>query len=79
MITAVILYPKYEHMHIHSLNAAYSQLENVNDNSCINPCYLIMFLNKRFVCLRCMVRVAVLTCVYTLAINERIQTKIQQL
>lgn len=35
--TAVILYPKYEHMHIHSHNAAYSQLQSINDNSCINP------------------------------------------
>lgn len=60
-------------MHIHSHNAAYSQLENVNDNSCINPCYLIMFLNKKFVYLRCMVRVAVATCVYTLAEQTTIQ------
>ena len=34
---------------------------------------LIIFLIKKFVYLRCMVRVAVLTCVYTLAVNERIQ------
>nr|DAJ57445.1 MAG TPA: hypothetical protein [Caudoviricetes sp.] len=60
----------------HSYNAAYSQLQNVNDNSCINPCYLIMFLNKKFVYLRSMVRVAVFTCVYTLAVNERIQANI---
>lgn len=39
MITAVIFYPLCEHMHIHSYNAAYSQLQNVNDNSCVNPCY----------------------------------------
>ena len=35
--TAVIFfYPKYEHMHIHSHNAAYSQLQNVNDNASVN-------------------------------------------
>lgn len=60
-------------MHIHSHNAAYSQLQNVNDNSCINPCYLINILNKKFVYLRSMVRVAVLTCVYTLAVYRSIQ------
>nr|DAU72527.1 MAG TPA: hypothetical protein [Caudoviricetes sp.] len=58
----------------HSHNAAYSQLQTINDNSCINPCYLIMFINKKFVYLPYRVRVAVLTCVYTLAVNERIQT-----
>lgn len=46
-------------MHIHSYNAAYSQLKNVNDNSYINHCYLINILNKKFVYLRSMVRVAV--------------------
>ena len=56
--------------------AAYSQLQNINDNSCINPCYLIMFLNKKFVYLRSMVRVVVLTCVYTLAVYRSIQATI---
>lgn len=60
-------------MHIHSYNAAYSQLKNVNDNSYINHCYLINILNKKFVYLRSMVRVAVLTCVYTLAVYRSIQ------
>nr|DAN95743.1 MAG TPA: hypothetical protein [Caudoviricetes sp.] len=32
-----------------------------------------MFLNKKFVYLRSMVRVAVLTCVYTLAVYRSIQ------
>lgn len=68
MITAVIFYMTYEYMIMYSYNAAYSQLQNVNDNSCINPGYLIMFLNKKFVYLPYMVRVAVLTCVYTLAV-----------
>lgn len=63
-----------ERMNTHSHNAAYSQLENVNDNSCINPCYLRMFIIKKFVYLRYMVRVAVLTCVYTLAVYRCIQT-----
>lgn len=35
-----------------------------------------MFINKKFVYLRSMVRVAVFTCVYTLAINEHIQANI---
>jgi len=63
-------------MHIHSHNAAYSQLQTLNDNASINPCYLIMFLNKKFVYLPCMVRVAVATCVYTLAVYRSIQASI---
>lgn len=59
--------------------AAYSQLENTNENASINPCYLIMFLNKKFVYLRYMVRVAVLTCVYTLAVYRSIQANISGL
>ena len=35
--TAVILYPTYERMNNHSHNAAYSQLENTNDNASVNP------------------------------------------
>nr|DAV33491.1 MAG TPA: hypothetical protein [Caudoviricetes sp.] len=39
---------------------------------------LRMFIIKKFVYLRCMVRVAVFTCVYTLAVYRSIQAKIQR-
>ena len=35
MITAVILCPIYEYMSTHSHNAAYSQLQSVNDNTSV--------------------------------------------
>ena len=66
MITAVILYPKYEHMHIHSHNAAYSQLQNINDNASVNPCYLRMFINKKFVYLRSIIQCYCIWCVWRL-------------
>lgn len=69
----------YERMIIYSYNAAYSQLYNLIDNASINSCLLRMFINKKLRYLPCMVRVAVLTCVYTLRIQTTIQTNIHAL
>jgi len=63
----------YERMNIY---AAYSQLQSINENASVNPAYLRMFINKKFVYLRSMVHLAVFTYDYTIEQQTTIQAKI---